>query len=152
VFFLHHLADSTVVRNFGAMPKILRWITTLGLASVLMIFGTLVPCATVRAFGRVVLAEEWWSSGAGWIVLLSMWPLPVSAALMLLRRQEGAWLCVLGWITTHAGAPLVARMFGLPLRFPLQSLAFDLPIFVFLVLYLGRSVAVRAFFQGRADG
>jgi hypothetical protein len=133
-----------MLKNFVRMPKALKWLTSLGLATALWPAVMLIPANSVRAFG----VAEWWSSSAGWIAVCSLVPAPVSAVLMLRRLRLGTWLYVVGWITANVSMPLVALSRGAPTRNSLPSAALALLVLAALAFYLGMSKEVREYFQG----
>jgi hypothetical protein len=128
-----------MLKNFGLMPKPLKWVTSLGLTTLLL------PVAMmISAKGTA----EWWSTGAGWIAVCSLAPVPVAAVLMLQRRRIGAWLFLVGWITANASAPLIARARGGPTAISIPSAVFTLVVLAGLTALLLRSKDVEEYFRG----
>ena len=144
------LSEWELTRNFRAMPKLLRWLTALGLCVTLFFVPVLIPGNTVRAFGRSISTQEWWLSGAGWIFACTYGLVPVSAVLMLRRSRYGRSLYVLACFTAIGFAPLAAWLVRAPGLLDLPSLVVGFIMVGLIALYLGRNRAVRKYFHVEA--
>lgn len=136
-------------QNFRAMPKPLRWLTALGLSVALLLVATVIPGSHVRfldqTIGGTISIREWWLSGAGWVVLFTYGLMPASAVLMLRRSRHARALYLTGWLAANACGPLVAWLIGTSVEPVFLALGFL--TLALVALYLGRSRAVRAYFQ-----
>ncbi len=131
-------------KNFGLMPKTLKWLTLYGLATALLPVLLVIPGGSAGSAG----GAAWWSGSARWIVACSVLPTPMAAVLMLQRRRIGAWLFLVGWITANASPPLVARVRGGPTPLSIPSAVFTLVVLAGLGFFLLGRKDVQEYFRG----
>jgi hypothetical protein len=138
-----------VVRNFAAMPKLLKLLTASGIAIVLVpITMTFRP---TRVSGREVAPAEWWSSGAGPLVAVACAFIATAAFLVLRRSRLGRPLFVLAALAQVALVPLGLRIAGAHDAVPVPWLLLHLVLVALLGLYLSKSGAVRKYFRGSPE-
>lgn len=133
-----------MLKNFGLMPKALKWLTLYGLATALLPLVLMIPGGSAGSTG----GAAWWSGSARWIVACSVLPTPMAAVLMLQRRRVGAWLFLVGWITANASPPLVALVRGSPTPLSIPSAVFTLVVLAALGVFLLVSKDVKEYFRG----
>ena len=129
-----------------AMPLILKLLTAATLVVPVICLVSLFPSQSINIFGRQMTTREWWSSGAG-VVMVAVGALIVVAALLMLRRSRyGRPTYVAGWLAMSASVPVVAHLTGTHPSTELASLIWNLVLTVSIGLYLYNSSAARDYF------
>jgi hypothetical protein len=60
----------TTVKNFMAMPILLRLCTGVAGGVLVFVIGTMLPHGSIRVDGRQLTTSEWWAIGAGPFMLI----------------------------------------------------------------------------------
>jgi hypothetical protein len=126
------------------MPWLLKLITLNAASGLAMAAAT--AFVSIDAGGRKIPPWQWWSSGAGPILLLAMVPLFVSAYLML-RRSPKARTCYLsGFAFLALISPIVWWLAGMEIAPAIPGLLLCLVLILGLGLYLYLDRGVRDYF------
>ena len=131
--------------SFSAMPWLLKLVTLNAAFGLAMVAATAV--VPFDAAGKKIPPEQWWSSGAGPVLALSMVPLFVAAYLMLRRspRARQLYLCSFAFVTLIS--PIVWRLAGMDIARAIPGLVLCLLLIPALGLYLYLNRSVGAYFD-----
>lgn len=140
---------ASVTAAFGAMPWLLKLITLSAGSGVALVAAT-IAAPSIDVFGRKVPTSEWWSSGAGPVVTLSMIPVLVSAWLMLRRSPLARKLYLSSFALLSLTGPVIAHLAGADIRDAIPGLVFCLLLMPLLTCYLFLSRGVQDYFRPKS--
>ena len=135
-----------MVKNFIAMPLLLKLLTAASFVVPIFCAASLFPHDSIDVFGQQMTASEWWLSGAGLITLVASFVMLAAAFLMLRRSPYGRPTYILGGLVISLSAPFISILTGIGFQAEVPSLISDLVVTAFIGLYLYRSSAVRNYF------
>lgn len=99
-----------VFKNFKGMPFILKILTTCVLAIPIFLLATLNMGGKIEVAGKPITNLEWWSSGAGVIILL-VGILMVTASTLLLKKSPfGRPMYIFGFFLLTFSEPLILKL------------------------------------------
>ena len=137
-----------MTENLERMPPFLKVITASTLAPLAFITASLLPGGSVNVFGHPISPRQWWTSGAGLVILVASFPLIVSGVLMLKRVRAGAVLYVIAMGALSGTIPLVSHLTGATSRVGSWNVTVaNIAVDVALGGYLFMSPAVREYFR-----
>ncbi len=141
----------TMVKNFMAMPILLRLCTGVAGGVLVFVIGTMLPHGSIRVEGRQLTTSEWWAIGAGPFMLI-VGGLFCASAVMMLRRSRHARLAyIVAWIALFISVPYIAAVTGNGVAaVSKSSLIADLLMTLAIVLYLYLSKGARNYFRSPA--
>jgi hypothetical protein len=99
-----------VIKNFNAMPGILKWLTSLSLALPIFVVVTLVPNGSIKVSGRLMANADWWATGAGAVTLVLAIIMAAAGILMLNRSPYARRIYILGMLATYLSGPLIGNL------------------------------------------
>lgn len=134
----------TLIKNFRAMPKMLKWLTAISLGAFAIAVRTFFPPG-VGVFGQLVSIQDWWMSGAGEISLVCLVVLGASGILMLRRSSHGRLVFILGWIALDLVVIPITGLTQAPSP-PILLLAINCMLVVPAAIYLYWNKSVREYF------
>lgn len=139
---------SAMVKNFMAMPILLKLFTASALVVLLFVLETMLPHGSVRVFDRQVTTSEWWASGAGPSMLIVAGLFCSSAVYMLRRSRYGRPTYILALIALFISVPYVAGVTGNGVAtVSKSSLIADLLTTLGIAVYLYLSRGTRNYFR-----
>ena len=137
-----------MVKNFIAMPAILKLLTAVVAISLVFCIGSTNPHWSINVFGRQTTSSEWWVSGAGLATSIVSCLMLLSAILMLRRRRWGRQVYIFSWIVLSLLIPIVALLEGVGFYVAAPSLLSNLVLTALVSVYLYKSNAVENYFSG----
>jgi len=134
-------------KNFLAMPLLLKLLTAVTLVVPAFCVTSLFPHQSIRVFGQLMTATEWWSSGAGFVTLVIAGLMLGAALLMLRRSRSGRLMYILALILTSFSAPLITYLVPTDTPGAMSSLFANLVLTVFVGTYLYKSRSAQNYFK-----
>jgi hypothetical protein len=136
-----------VLRNFNAMPGILKWLTSLCLVLPVFLLVSLTPHGSIRVSGRVMSNAEWWATGAGIVVVVLTIAMTAAGFLMLNRSPYARRIYILGMLATFLSGPLIEKLTQSGHDEPLWSILLGLLPVGAIAWYLYASQATAKYFR-----
>jgi hypothetical protein len=136
------------MKNFLAMPGILKMLTAVGFCTLIWVAASL---NGVSNFGEHVNASTWWGSGAGYCMLIAAIVMSGASVLMIRRSKYGRPVYIVGWLILGAVAFIGALVAKIPYDAYWPSLAGHFAMTACVALYLYLSKAVKLYFVGSAQ-
>jgi len=138
------------MKNFLAMPGILKMLTAAGLCTLLWVAAS---TNGVNVFGKHVSASIWWGSGAGYCLLLAAMITSAASILMIRRSRYGRSVYVAGWAILGIDAIIGAFVAQIPFASYWSSVVGHFALTACVALYLYLSKRVKEYFLERpVDG
>jgi hypothetical protein len=114
-------ARRQVLKNFNAMPAILKWLTSLCLVLPIFLIVSLIPHGSINVNGRATANSEWWATGAGAVVLILAIAMTTAGLLLLNRSPYARRVYIVGMLATFLSGPLAASLAHSDVAEPLWS-------------------------------
>jgi hypothetical protein len=145
--FESRVTGGEVLKNFKAMPSVLKWLTAVSLVPPIFFLGTLIANGSINVNGRPMPNSVWWACGAGAIVAVLAVIMAV-AVLMLVRRSKYARpVLLVGMTSTFMSGTLLTKLTGSNITAPLWLDITNLIPVAAIAAYLYANKAVRKYFQ-----
>lgn len=136
-----------MLRNFNAMPAILKWLTSLCLVLPVFLLVSLIPHGSIKVSGRAMPNAEWWATGAGIAVVVLAIAMTMAGILMLKRSLYARRIYILGMLATFLSGPLVAKLTKSDDAEPLWSILLGLLTVGAIAWYLYSSKLTAKYFR-----
>jgi len=136
-----------MLKNFIAMPWLLRLLTMGGLFVVGWTAASMLPDRAIDVAGQPVSTSEWWASGAGPLALFVGLMMGVGAILMLKRSRYGRPTYVSAWLAMSISIPFVVHLSGGDPTRSMTALISNVVITALIAVYLYGRRAVRDYFR-----
>jgi uncharacterized membrane protein len=134
------------------MPRILKWLTVIGLVPPLFLLGTLIPNGSINVDGKPLANSDWWSCGAGAVVAVLAIVMTAAEILLLRRSKYARPVFLVGMALTMASGSLIEKLLKPNATPYLQPLVFNLAIVVLVAWYLYGSNSVKKYFHPADTG
>lgn len=136
-----------MLKNFFAMPTVVRLFTIASLCVVVFALATMFTHTSIQFGDRRITSTAWWNIGAGPFMLIVAL-LMVASAVMMLRRSRYARLAhIVAWIALTISIPFVAGVTGAKVAASKPSLIINGLLTLAMALYLYLSKATRTYFR-----
>jgi hypothetical protein len=134
------------MKNFLAMPGILKMVTVLGFFTLVWVATSLVN--GVDVFGKHVDTATWWAEGAGYCCLFAALIASWSSILMIMRSRYGRPVCIVGWLAIAASSLLGAYIAEVPYVSYMPGIVSSLIMTACVAGYLYLSKRTKTYFCG----
>ena len=133
------------MRNFFAMPGILKILTAMGFFPLVWVVASLAN--DVNVFGKQISAPNWWESGAGYYCLFVALIMGGSSILMLYRSRYGRLAHIVGWLTMTTAAVFGAYLAKVPYSSFMPPIMGNVALTGCIALYLYLSKSTKDYFR-----
>ena len=136
-----------MIKNFMAMPILLKLLTATAFAVPIFVIGTMIPHGSVNVGGRELATSAWWTIGAGPFLLVVALLFCASIIGMLRRVRYSRFMYILSWIALSAFIPYVASVTGAGLAVSKPGTISNLLLAGVIGLYLYLNKGARSYFR-----
>lgn len=128
------------------MPGILKWLTSLCVVPLVFLLFSLNPHGSIKVARQLMPNAEWWTTGAGMIVLVLAIAMTTAGVLMLKRSPYARRIYILAMLATVLSGPLIAKLTNNAIE-PFWSILLGLLPVGAMAWYLYASKAIAKYFR-----
>lgn len=138
---------TNMIKNLSTMPPLLQLLTASTLTVPALVMYSVVPGVSITILDQQVSLSQWWTSGAGLILLIVGFLTVFSAVLMLLRSRYGRPAYIVSWIIINLSGGCVVNLLGIKSANLTPIVAGNLALTIIIALYLYKNAAVKNYFH-----